>query len=101
MSAVDESNKNNEGEVTGDSEPTVASLKHQLATLTSSLYTVTEQKSKMEATYVSEKRKFKVKYDVLLFERQKFGLIGYWLMVIIFNLISYCLILLGTSYYYY
>jgi len=56
----DEGKKSNEGDATGDNELNVASLKHQLATLTSSLYTVTEQKSKMEATYVSEKRKFKV-----------------------------------------
>jgi len=63
MSSVDEGRKTNEGAMTGDNEPDVASLKHQLATLTSSLYTVTEQKSKMEATYVSEKRKFKVRYN--------------------------------------
>lgn len=49
----------NEDEQTAD-EFDVASVKHQLATLTSSLYTVTEQKSKMEVTYVSEKRKLKV-----------------------------------------
>jgi len=59
---VDEARKANEGEMTGDNGPSIVSLKHQLATLTSSLYTVTEQKSKMEATYVSEKKKFKVKY---------------------------------------
>ena len=65
----DEGKKSNEGDTTGDNELNVASVKHQLATLTSSLYTVTEQKSKMEATYVSEKRKFKVTViNVMLFE---------------------------------
>jgi len=45
----------------GDEDLNIASLKHQLSTLTSSLYTVTEQKSRMEATYVSDKRKLKVR----------------------------------------
>jgi len=59
MAAVNEPKKYDDDEV-GDDELSVASLKRQLATLTSSLYTVTEQKSKMEAVYLSEKRKIKV-----------------------------------------
>jgi len=57
---VVEGRKNNEGEETDEGELSVASLKHQLSTLTSSLYIVTEQKSKMEATYISDRRKMKV-----------------------------------------
>jgi len=60
MAPVSELKKDNEGEDAADNELNVASLKHQLSTLTSSLYTVTEQKSKMEAVYLSEKRKMKV-----------------------------------------
>lgn len=60
MPVVVEGRKNNEGEETDEGELSVASLKHQLSTLTSSLYTVTEQKSKMEATYISDRRKMKV-----------------------------------------
>jgi len=59
---VTEGKKNVEVVETGDDGCDVASLKHQLMTLTSSLYTVTEQKSKLEATYMSEKRKLKVSY---------------------------------------
>ena len=59
MAPVSELKKDNEGE-DADNELNIASLKHQLSTLTSSLYTVTEQKSKMEAVYLSEKRKMKV-----------------------------------------
>jgi len=58
---VTEGKKNNDGEEMGDEDLNIASLKHQLSTLTSSLYTVTEQKSRMEATYVSDKRKLKVR----------------------------------------
>ena len=60
VSTLGESKKDNEGEERDNDEPNLASMRHQLTTLTSSLYTVTEQKSKLEATYVSEKRKLKV-----------------------------------------
>jgi len=61
VSAVGDVKRNNDAEDACDDELNVAALKRQLTTLTSSLYTVTEQKSRMEATYVSEKRKLKVK----------------------------------------
>ena len=60
MAPVTEVRKDYEGDETGDDELNVASLQRRLGTLTSSLYTVTEQKSKMEAVYLSEKRKLKV-----------------------------------------
>jgi len=59
MAPTSEVKKDEDGEA-GDDERSVASLKQRLATLTSSLYTVTEQKSKMEAVYLSEKRNMKV-----------------------------------------
>jgi len=61
MAPLSEAKKNDEDKEADDDERDVASLKHQLATLTSSLYTLTEQKSKMEAVYLSEKRKMKVR----------------------------------------
>jgi len=38
----------------------VGGLRHQLSTLASSLSTVTKQKSRLEATYIAEKKKLKV-----------------------------------------
>jgi len=60
LASVGEVKKDSEGADVTDDELNLVSLKRQLATLTSSLYTVTEQKSKMEAVYLSEKRKIKV-----------------------------------------
>jgi len=61
VSGVADGKKHDADDAVIDDESNTASLKHQLATLTSALYTVTEQKSKMEATYMSEKRKLKVR----------------------------------------
>ena len=41
----------------------VSALRHQLSTLASSLSTVTKQKSRLEATYIAEKKKLKVVLD--------------------------------------
>jgi uncharacterized small protein (DUF1192 family) len=46
-------------EAAAGDQPTSESLQHQLVTLTTSLSTVMEQKSKMEATYLAEKRRLK------------------------------------------
>lgn len=48
----------------------------------SALYTVTEQKSKMEATYVSEKKKLKVKYSYrALWNYSIFVFAHYWSLI--------------------
>lgn len=96
VSAVAEVKRNNDTEDTCDDELNVASLKRQLATLTSSLYTVTEQKSRMEATYVSEKRKLKVKWNMTV---TWFNKLIFYLLVVghFYNLMYYFTVFLRSN----
>ncbi|XP_053572292.1 GRIP and coiled-coil domain-containing protein 1 [Bombina bombina] len=50
----------------GETDRRMVQLKNQLATLTSALATVTQEKSRMEASYQADKRKAKQELDALL-----------------------------------
>jgi GRIP and coiled-coil domain-containing protein 1 len=41
-----------------------AALRHQLSTLTASLATVTQQKSRLEASFIADKKKLKVSWNL-------------------------------------
>ncbi|XP_063304426.1 GRIP and coiled-coil domain-containing protein 1 [Pelobates fuscus] len=52
--------------VSGEPERRIVQLKNQLATLTSALATVTQEKSRMEASYQADKRKAKQEMEELM-----------------------------------
>nr|XP_039266340.1 LOW QUALITY PROTEIN: GRIP and coiled-coil domain-containing protein 1-like [Styela clava] len=68
------SDVSHQDEAEGENDSTVEELKNlqtQIATLTMSLSTVTEEKSKIVATYQAEKRKLKQETDTQLLEMRK------------------------------
>lgn len=56
----------NEAEQSNEKNSEVLGLRHQILTLTTSLSTVTEEKSKIVATYQAERKKMKVRLTLIL-----------------------------------